>query len=185
MILIVPDAVRYAIKDADLVQFRKKIRHIQVKEKERVRLAAIDALRNTQLDRLSAYAAIVYEWCQAYTDTDEALRIRELLGEKTPHVIYGARYLFGEPTNDRHAWATLSVGWPEPTPDSLPTLWYKENYNTSMGSDVRETIKIVTVQALVDGLHPDYLIGLKQHLEGPDCWKHILQELARRFPVDP
>lgn len=178
----IPDAVRSAINDADLVQFRRKTAGFRTDPRKQQRLAALAALRTGRLDPLRACAAFVYEWCHAYTETYEAARIRELLGKKARHPIYRAPFLNGMPTTDADVTAMLLLEWPAAAATGLPILWYKEYRNTSHGPSTIEKLRIAGADALVENLHPDYLDGCKHHLESPNCWKYILQELARFYP---
>lgn len=171
MKLKAPPEVRSAIKDVDLAKFGQLRREMLARTAEKKRLRALSDLREEQRASLDAAAAFVFEWRAAYADTEEARRICELMGAETPVVIFGARFWKGEPTDDRHCWATLSI--------ADGPLLYQERYNSAMGSHASQKTLITGPAALVEAVHPEYLEKCRDHLDGPDAWKFILQELGR------
>lgn len=171
MKLKVPAEVRHAIKDVDLAKFGRLKRDMNGREIEKKRLEAIDRLRQSRNDRLLSAAAFVFAWRDAYADTGEARRICEMLGESAPVPIFGARFWKGEPTDDRHCWAVLSI--------ADGPLAYEERYNSVAGSHAAVRTLIADPAGLVATVHPDYLEQCKAHLVGPDAWKFILRELER------
>ena len=177
----VPDEVRQAINNADLAEFARNRAKKVAEEKERKRVQKIEELRHTRADELRKYAERVFDWREAFVRTEEAKRIWELIGEKTRLVIFGARYWRGEPAlaDERHVWAVLAFeSWPAGR-IGLPSFWYEERYQSSHGVSIPCEIRITAQQGLIDTVHPDFLKELYEHLNGPDTWKFILQELRR------
>ncbi len=182
MKLDVPAKVRYAIKDADMRRFAETTRKIRAREKEDRRLGKIADLRNRRRIELTECAMFVFEWRNAFTSTEEYRRICELIGDQTRLPIYGARFWKGEPTDDRHAWATLSFEeWTAGAP-GFPPLHYEERYNAAQGSHLAVDARIIESYKLTDTVHPDFLAGLAAHLRGPDPWKYVIQTIERLNP---
>jgi hypothetical protein len=171
MKLKVPKEVRWAIKDVDMAKFGQLKREVNARAAEKKRLAAIQALRDSRGPALLDAAKEIFDWRAAYLLTEEAKRISEIAAER-PVVLFGARFWKGEPTDDRHCWAVLSVA-------AEGTLCYEERYNSPMGSHAANRTLIADPSALVAAVHPDFLEKCRQHLGGADAWKYILQELER------
>lgn len=177
----IPDEVRHAIKDADLAAFARRSAEIRAakatKEREQARLLEIDELRAARHDELRQRAEYVLGWRAAFVQTEEAQRIREIVGDGTRLTVFCAKYWRGEPLppDDRQAWAVFAIEGRRSGSAGLPPFWYEEKFKGHTSYEKR----IATRQQLIDAVHPDFLKELHEHLNGPDAWKFILQELKR------
>lgn len=177
MKIIIPDDVRAALAAADMAEAVRYCAKRAVEEAESARLRRIAELRLARHEELQECAEAVFAWRQAFAATEEAARIWRYLGDRVRLTIFVAKFWRGEPApaGDRTTWAVLSFeGWRAGS-FGLPPFWYEERYKGHGSFEAR----LCHQHELIDGLHPDFLAALRAHLEGPDAWKFILQDLER------
>jgi len=142
-------------------------------EAERSRLRQILDLKLERYDEVWDNAEFADNWRREFLQTKEAARIWRLLGPEARLPIFAARFWRGEPApvGDQATWAMLVL-------DGYLHHFHYEEWHKGHCSSRGE--RMTSCQDLFDGLHPDFLKQLREHLSGPDAWKHILRELAKR-----
>jgi len=176
----VPKEVRESIRKAEEAESRRRRARREANDAESRRLRKIGELRIARRDELWQCALEVFAWRAAFVELKESTRIWELVGDKTKLPIFAAGFHRGEPSpDDPHAQGRLSFEAWTAGAFGLPPLWYEETYNMSFGASRSGGVRIGAPQELIDAVHPDFLRQLREHLRGPDAWKHILRELDR------
>lgn len=177
----VPEEVRRAIANADSVIATERTAKQRAKENERLRLEAVEKLRQVRAGELAGYADDVFVWLAAFLQSDEGERIRQLVGARVCLSLFTARFWKGEPSppGDVTTSATLTLEMTRLPRSEWIVLRYFERYKGNIASK----ITIASQSGLVAELHPEFLKQLHDHLRGPDAWKFILNDLGRRFPA--
>lgn len=156
-------------------EFEEKKRKDQ--EAERNRLEKIRCMRVALEDDLSAGAHIILSWIYRFWNNPE---IHEVFKIRNSICVFGGCYLDGEPTTDRHAWAVVEI-------THLKEVCYRERYNISMGGSSRHEkilgaftsfdARQLLFRALIDNLHPEYLLQFAEAIKSGKVWDHIERSL--------
>jgi len=141
----------------------------------------VDRLRAGLRDELLACAHDVFDWCRQLVNDPGTTRIWEVLGQKSRLMIYWGKYFNGKPVpaTDVASRARLTVGRVVgPDGQAVPILWYEEQYKwfPPHAHEIRDA------EMFVNSVHPRFLKKLREHLDGPHCWRWVIQDLRRRTP---
>ncbi len=177
MKLIVPEEVGVALAAAEEARAKAQQARERTALAEKARLMAIQQRREEGERELNEHARAVFRWVGAFALTPEAQQVRSFIGEEGRVELFGARFWRGEPVpaGDISSWAVTSFTIPDASRDQTPRLWYVERYRSrdQTPHPIRHPVQ------LVETVHPDYLVALRAHLEGPEAWSYILQDLRR------
>lgn len=149
----------------------------KAEEAEKNRLEKIHHMRVALEDDLLAGAHVVMRWIYRFWNDPE---IHEVFKIRNSICIFRGRYLNGEPTTDKHAWAVIET-------THSKEIIYREQYKTSMGgsSRLKKTLGDFTsfdaqqllLRALIDNLHPDFLLQFAEAVRSGKVWEHIERSL--------
>ena len=159
-----------AAESLDLARYAAERRRAEAETAKRRRI--LD-LKMTRYDEVWGNAEFFDRWRIDFLQTPEAARLWRLLGPEARLPIFAARFWLGEPSyvGERTTWAMLVLD------GRLHHPRYEEWHR---GHRSLRGERLTSVQDIFDGLHPDFLKQLREHLEGPDAWKYVLQELTKR-----
>lgn len=173
----VPQKVKDRIAEIILENEQHEGKLRKAEEAERKRLEKIRCMRVALEDDLSAAAHRIMNWVYLFWNNPE---IHEVFKIRNSVCIFGSRYLDCEPTTDKHAWAVIEV-------THSKEIIYREQYHTSMGgsSRLKKTLgdfacfdeRQALHRALIDNLHPDYLLQFAEAVRTGKVWDHVLRFL--------
>jgi len=154
---------------------RELDRYAVIRRQERLEDERRQRLLDEKLARraeVTAYARSLDQWRLDFINMPEAERLWRLLGPDQRLPVFVGRFWLGEPCppNDRTTCAILTLE------GRMHNFHYEERHKGQLSSKSRP---LATAQNLFDELHPDFLKQACEHLQGPDAWKFILQELDR------
>ena len=157
------------------VDLQRKAKKRSEKEEKRKLKELLD-LRKKRHDELLGYQRFVVDWMRYFLESTFANYMFSLTKLDSLE-IYGARFWQGVPDDSPTVWASISIR----SHSEYGAIVYSERYKghpahlVSLGCvfDVRSSIN------LVDGLHPDFLKGLCEHIKSGKVWDSIGERLKR------
>lgn len=175
MAIAIPQSIKDKIAQEEADRKARKETELQKQEREQSELKKINEMRASKKVQLESEAKFIADWLRDLWLNEES---RQLFGTRTVNV-FGARFYYGEPTTDRHAWAKMSLRF------EFNDVIYEEVYNTSMGSGTRRVAKYELGlldgsewNDAINGLHPDYILKFAEAIRSGEVWKFIERSIG-------
>jgi len=168
----VPEDIRALIGRVEAKKGEAYLAQKRANEAERVRLGAIEALRQERKAELRSACDRIDAWIARFNET-AGPAVWQLIGEKAGLVIFSGKFFLGEPTppGDAACCAQLRIGGPEAS--VTDRLVYEELHK----GQVTSKQPLLGAEMLWHRVHPDFVAQCDAHLSGPDAWKHVRQRL--------
>jgi hypothetical protein len=169
-----PKEVEEKIKDREK---RELDRYAAQRKQERLQDERRQRLLDEKLarrDEVLANARWLDQWRLDFINMPEVERLWGALGPVGRLPLFVGKFWLGEPCppNDRTTCAILTLD------GRMHNFHYEERHKGQLSS---KSQPLATAQNLFDALHPDFLKQACEHLQSPDAWKFILQELDRHI----
>ena len=161
-------------KTAELKRRRRERREAEHRaaRDEANRLRRLAEIREAHAVPSQTCVTFLIAWRLGLLSDPGSKRLFEAVGPKGGLTVFIGKFWRGEPCppGDRTTWAKLEL------------LADNRHYSYSewhKGHESYRSRPLVTRDDLFNELHPDFLQQMVSHLNGPDAWKYVLNDLDR------
>lgn len=176
MAITIPQSIRDRVAKKEADEKARKEAELQRQEREQDELKKINELRASKRSQLEAEALFIVGWLRDFLEDPES---KQLFGMHTID-IFGAKFYNCRPTTDRHVWAKMSLQF------EIGYLFYKEAYNTPMGSSTNRKMQFnlnllrdfAVENDMVNMLHPDYILQFAEAIRSGKVWEFVERSIG-------